>query len=371
MPSHALKFLQRLLSYPGIRPIADVHWYAPRVKVAGCPQAPAFMMSSAHPFATRDLEPLLASVFAQPTHAFLVLLDGQLVLERYRDYSRQHQSNSMSMMKTVLALLLAIAESDGKLDITAKAAEWLPEWRYDRRREIAIADLLAMQSGLRSDLRWPGHYGLPDILPLFMGSDIARLALSVPAVADAGAYWEYNNVNSQILGIILERATGRNFADYLSEKLWRPLGCSDADIYLDRPQGQAHTFTALLARPHDWLRLAELIRHRGEHGGQQLIPAAWFERMEQPRNADADYGYHIWLKAHRKRSVRGIPETEHFYASEDFLDPDTIYLEGLHQQTIYISRRERLVALRIGEKPNKQQWDGSHVWNGLLRALRA
>ena len=367
MASNSLKYLQRLLSYPGIRPITDTDWFAPRAKVAGCAHASAF---AAPPIGDQEiLQPLLADVFAQPTQAFLVLHDGRLIVERYRDYSRQSLSNSMSMMKTVLALLLAIAEADGALDIAAPAAQWLPEWRQDRRREIRLADLLAMQSGLRSDLRWPGRYGLPDILPLYMGTDIARLALSVPAVAAPGAYWEYNNVNSQILGIVLERATGHSFADYLSAKLWQPLACSDAYVYLDRPQGQAHTFTALLAHPHDWLRIAELIRHRGNYAGQQLIPATWFDRMEQPRNSDADYGYHLWLKAHRKRRVRGIPEAEHFFASADFVDPATLYLEGMHQQTIFISRRERLVALRIGAKPDKRRWDSSHVWNGLLRAL--
>ncbi len=56
---------------------------------------------------------------------------------------------------------------------------------------------------------------VPDILPLFMGTDVKHLALSAPAVAAPGAYWEYNNLNSQVLGIILERATGKRYPDYL------------------------------------------------------------------------------------------------------------------------------------------------------------
>lgn len=310
---------------------------------------------------------LLAKVFEQPTYAFLVLHKGKLIVERYQGYSRQGYSNSMSMMKTVLALLIGIAEAEGSLAVEAPAAEWLPEWRHDRRRRIRIADLLSMQSGLRSDLRFPGRHVVPDILPLFMGIGVKRLALSAQAVAEPGAYWEYNNLNSQVLGIVLERATGRRYPDYLAEKLWQPLGCADAQVYLDQPEGQARTFTGLFANPHDWLRLAELIRMRGACDGRQIVPGSWLDRMEQPRNADADYGYHIWLKAHRKPRVRGIPLAEHFSASEDFVDPDTLYLEGMHQQTVFISRAHQLVALRIGEKPEKKRWDGSHLFNTLLR----
>ena len=200
-----------------------------------------------------------------------------------------------------------------------------------------------------------------------MGTDVKHLALSAPAVAAPGAYWEYNNLNSQVLGIILERATGKRYPDYLVEKLWYPLGCANAQVYLDQPAGQTRTFTGLFANPHDWLKLAELIRLRGTCHGRQIVPVSWLDRMEQPRNADADYGYHIWLKAHRKPHVRGIPRAEHFSASEDFIDPNTIYLEGLHQQTLFISRAHQLVALRIGEKPKKARWDGSKMFNTLLR----
>lgn len=363
-------FLYRLASYPLIEPIGDTHWFTAKAPIRGAdsaqPLEPAPALRLGHP---DFLAPLVKQLEAEGTYALLVMHRGELVVEHYHRYARDNQSNSKSLMKTVLALLLGIAQAEGRLEVTQAAADFLPEWRGDKRRHITIEHLLTMQSGLRSDLAVPGSYLLPDLLPLYFAADVGRVALGIPAVAAPGAYWEYNNVNSQVLGIVLERATGSPYADYLSEKLWQPLGCSDAQVGLDRRQGTARTFATLFARAQDWLRVGELIRCNGLQGDRQLVPADWIRRMEVPRNADGDYGYHIWLKAHRTRSVRGIPAAQHFMASEDFVDPDTVYLEGMHGQTVCISRHHELVALRIGRKPRHANWDSSHLFNTLLREV--
>lgn len=368
------RYLYRLATYPLIKPIGMSEWYSPKALVkGGAPAAELAVCSESALANPAVIGPIADELFAHHTHALLVLHRGRLVAERYGRFSRGHTSNSKSMMKSVLALLLGIAEAEGHLAVEQAASDFFPEWRNDDRRHITIEHLLTMQSGLRSDLRFPGGRLLPDILPLYLGTDIEAFALSVPAVARPGTYWEYNNTNSQLLGILLERATGRSYADYLSEKLWQPLGCEDAHVWLDKPGqgGRARTFATLFARPHDWARVGELVRRRGECNGRQLVPAEWLARMETPRNADRDYGYHIWLRAHRTRQVRGIPEAQHFYASEDFLDPEAFYMEGMHGQCLLVSRRHELVAVRIGEKPEKARWDGSYLLNALIRALEA
>lgn len=365
-------FIYRLISYPLIEPIGDAHWFTTKSPIRGATQPQPFEPVPASRLSHPEfLAPLVARLEAEGTYALLVMHRGELVVEHYHRYTRGSHSNSKSMMKTVLALLLGIAQADGLLDIAQPAADFLPEWRHDRRRDITLEHLLTMHSGLRSDLAVPGSYGLPDILPLYFAADVERVALGVPAVAAPGAYWEYNNVNSQVLGIVLERATGRHYADYLSDKLWQPLGCSEAHVWLDRRHGTARTFATLFAQPQDWLRIGELIRHYGAHQGRQLVPADWIRRMEVPRNADGDYGYHVWLKAHRTHSVRGIPAAQHYIASEEFLDPDTVFLEGMHAQTVCISRRHELVAVRIGRKPRHSHWDSSALFNSLLREVIA
>src|SRR5262249_42757913 len=149
--------------------------------------------------------------------------------------------------------------------------------------------------------------------------DSLAVVARTPLACEPGSRFDYHSINTQALSIILERATGRRYADYLSEKVWQPLGASDASVWLDGPGGEAKTFCCLFATARDWARVGLLILHEGRVGGRQVVPAEWVRRMLTPSANEPDYGYHIWLGRH------GVRREDR---DEEFLADDVVYVDG-------------------------------------------
>ena len=215
--------------------ITDVAWFVPREPVAGGGGVP---LPRATPGEIRvsasALEEAAQIADAKNASALLVVHGGKVVLERHWRGHRPHDpTNSASMAKTITSLLVGIALGEGKItSLEEPAATWLPAWRDDSRRKITLRNLLQMHAGLTP----MGEYTDPfsDAAYLALGTDLRYVVDNVAAIAEPGTVFDYNNVSFQALGFILEAATGKRYAEYLSEKLWRPLGAADASIWLDR-----------------------------------------------------------------------------------------------------------------------------------------
>lgn len=372
-------YLYRLIGSQVIQPITNSNWYKPRTVVNGHDQAVRLSVNSdkkdwINPKVLADVEQYL---FQQNSRAFLVMHQGKLVHERYKNFAHHRTFNSMSMVKTIQAIAIGIAIDKGLINsVHDSVTNYLPEWKNDPRAKITIEHLLTMQSGLKSDLKLHGLTFLPLIVRLYLGTDINRYVLALPAVSEPGTYFEYNNYNTQLLGLILQRASGLTTAEFLSQYLWQPLGCHDASLWLDRHQGTARTFAALFARPEDWLRVASLFLTQGTFQGQQIVSASWLEQMQIPRNTPAlgikdgksDYGYQLWLKAHDYGLIRGIPSFEAMHAQGEHHDDSIFYFEGLRGQYLFVSPHHQLIMLRMGERPLRH-WDGSFAINQITRAL--
>lgn len=357
------RLVARSVTYPEA-PITQVDWYRPLDPVPGDPGAPLPTARAAeHDLPKTALQHISAYAAARNSTALLVMHRGRIVWEQYwRDFSPDARFNGMSMAKTILSLLLGIAIAEGHIDsVHDPVADYLPEWRQDARGHLTIEDLLYMQSGLRNDDRTDTLFS--DLVQMYGGSDVAAIALNVPLVEPPGETFRYNNVNSQILGLLLERATRETYADYLSSRLWQPLQARDAAVWLDRPNGHAKTFCCLFATPRDWLRVGQLLLQRGRVGAQQVVPAAWIERMLEPSPLEPTFGYFIWLKA-RTADYPNVNQA----ATVPFLAEDTFYLDGRGHQRVYVIPSRELVIVRAGETP--PNWDDAVIPNTLVRSLR-
>jgi CubicO group peptidase (beta-lactamase class C family) len=373
-------YIKRLLGSQLIRPITQSNWYQPRAAMPGRHKPLALEIGPApaewvNPDVLEEVDHYLMN---QNTNALLIMHKGKLVHAHYRNFKKHYTFNSMSMVKTIQAMAVGIAIEQGLIgSVHDAAADYLPEWKNDRRSEITIEHLLTMQSGLKSDLNLHGITVFPAIVPLYLGTNIKKHVLALPAISAPGHYFEYNNYNTQLLGLILERASGLSAAEFFSKYLWQPLDCQDASLWLDRDAGTARTFSTLFARPEDWLRVAHLFLSKGRYKGQQIVPATWLEQMVVPRDTAARgvkegrgcYGYQTWLSAHDYGLVRGIPWFEAMHASAPFTDDSVFYFEGMRAQYLFVSPRHDLIMLRMGERP-KKDWDGSWAINKLISGLK-
>ncbi|NJO97653.1 MAG: serine hydrolase [Pleurocapsa sp. CRU_1_2] len=290
-------FLRRVVTHPD-NSITNTDWYKPLAKVKGKPSAIPVATSKSIP--QDSLNKILAYAQANNSSALLVLHKGEMVLERYwRNFTPTSTSNSMSLSKTVVALLIGIAIEEGHIDSELDpVAKYIPEWSEDERKKITLQDLMYMQSGLRNE---DNTYSLTsDLVQMYAGSNADAVAVNIPAIQSPGNAFDYNNANTQILGIVLERATGEKYVDYLSTRLWQPLKANDAAIWLDQPQGHPKTFCCLFATPQDWGKVGQLFINRGNVNNKQIVASAWLDKMTQPSSVESSYGYQIWLKAKTK-----------------------------------------------------------------------
>ena len=296
-------FLRRLITYPK-DPITNVNWYEPLETVTGKPsQLPKATSSSISPDTLKEITTYARSA---DSSALLVMHHGNLIWERYwQGFTPTSTSNSMSMSKTIVALLIGIAIEEGHIQSELEpVANYIPEWSQDQRSEITLQDLLYMQSGLRNKDSTTNPTS--DLVLMYAGADADAVAIRIPAVQSPKQVFDYNSVNTQILGEVLERATGERYADYLSTRLWQPLQANNAFVWLDRPQGNPKPFCCLFATPRDWARIGQLFLDRGQVNGKQVVPEAWLDKMIRPSPLASNYGYHIWLEARQKEKLGTI-----------------------------------------------------------------
>lgn len=303
------------------------------------------------------------------THALLVWHDGALRMEKYfAPATSELRPESASMHKSVLALLFAAAIEDGFVkSVDDPIGRYIPEWSDDPRSDITLRDVLTMSSGLKP-LSREGGVESASYAFIFDGAAARTTTLSQPLQTTPGAQFDYQNISSQLLLLVLERASGKPYAEYLSERLWRKLGAADAFLWLNEPDGFPRGYSSLLARAQDWLKVGMLIKDKGALNGEQIIAPALIEEATTPSAANPNYGWQIWLGTdYQPMRYYNAEKTSGFPASEPFLADDMIYFDGFGGQRVYISREKDLVIVHLGEIHMK--WDDAALPNAVIRAL--
>jgi CubicO group peptidase (beta-lactamase class C family) len=241
----------------------------------------------------------------------LLILKGDTVLAERYQYDRKptDRLTSFSMAKTVVAMLLGIALHERKIkSIDQKAEEYIPELKGQPYGETSLRHLLTMSSGVDPGQRMDGG---DDTRALYSKTVLQQGPGGVDTVMGypnrprpAGTRFFYSSAETQVLGLVVRAAVGRNLSDYLSEKIWQPMGAeADAAWIVDRG-GYELGYVGLNATLRDWGRLGLLLADGGARDGKQVIPAEWVKAAtsaESPHLAPGvatrlnGYGYQTWL----------------------------------------------------------------------------
>ncbi len=254
---------------------------------------------------------------ALDTKAFLVFKGDTLLYEEYwDDHTEETVSNSFSMSKTLVAILVGIAVDEGKIEsLDVSASKYIPEFKKDERKKITIRDLLNMASGL--DWTESGANPLSDNAESYYGWDLRDLVTSQKLISKPGKKFNYQSGNTELLGYIIEKATGVDLTKYAEEKVWSKIGAnSNAYWSLDKKGGDEKSFCCIYATARDYARIGSLLLHKGKVGDEQVIPKWFYDEMIVPAKLSTKegvpnvrYGLHIWTyfgKAHPVYYCRGI-----------------------------------------------------------------
>jgi CubicO group peptidase (beta-lactamase class C family) len=294
---------------------------------------------------------------ASGTTAFLVVHDDELLYERYfNGYDETSLHTSFSMAKSFASALVGIAIDEGHIkSVHEPITNYIPELleRDERFESITIRHLLTMSSGIKYEeggtLPWSDE---ADDTKTYYATDLRELALENCRIeGKPGEYFEYNNYNPLLVGMILERATGMSVSRYLQEKLWKPLGMeADGSWSLDSKKSDFEKMeSGVNARARDFARFGSLFAKEGNWEGKQLISRGWVQestRADTSTDPSQDYQYFWW--------VNTLDGKNHFSA------------RGNYGQYIYVAPEKDLVIVRLGKEEGER---GYGYWIDLFEEL--
>jgi len=303
--------------------------------------------------------------------AVVVLQGGTTFYEGYFGRSGpESRIDARSAGKSITALAVGVAIADGAItDVDAPVFDYFKEMEPfvddgPIKRAITLRDLLTMSSALDCD-DWRSSPGNEE--RMYRTREWTRFALDIPVAAgyerDPSGYgrFSYCTAGAYLLGRIVERATGQDFADYVQERLFNPLGIDDPQ-WRRSPTGKVQSGGQLRLRARDFAAIGELVRRGGEVGGTQLVPREWLREMVTIRRSATPqdgYAYLWWVRAF----TSGDGGRAGWYMSGNggnkvvvlpALDAVVVILSTLynhremHQQTTEILERFVLPALEAG-----------------------
>lgn len=351
-------------------PVDDVvtatSWYRPTVLVRGA--ASPGHASADPPAAARQAPKWAAAMAGAASYESLSVVVRQhaRIVAEWHDPAGgpARRYDSQSMHRGLLVLVVGAALADGALaSVGATIDRYIPEWRNDPRGRITLEDLLYGRSGFVD----PAYEQKVDNagLRLFIGTDLETQLLATQPVAGAQP-GRGSAIESQLLGLILERATRRPYADYLSARIWRPIGAGDALVRLDRPGGTTRTLCCLQATARDWARVGQLVLDRGRAGGRQLIAADWIARLAVPGPAIPNMSMY-WFVKPTPLAPREFGRDRMLAVPTPFARPDVFYAGGRGGIRVYVIPSLDAVVVRLGKL--RYDFDDGRFLNPFIEAL--
>ncbi|HEY1709453.1 MAG TPA: serine hydrolase [Rhizomicrobium sp.] len=240
------------------------------------------------------------------TSGLLIIKDGKIVLERYGPGRKpEDRWVSFSVTKSVTSTLVGAAIKDGYIkSLDAMVTDYIPGLKGSAYDGVTIRQILTMTSGVK----WNEDYGNPK-------SDAAQFALTkpgpkgedpvvlymakLPREAKPGTKFVYKTGESDMVGVLVQNATHKHLADYLSEKIWSKFGMeSDANWMLDLG-GSEIGGCCISATLRDYGRFGMFIMGGGVAGGKQVVPpdylAAATKKQVTSDFGNEGYGYQWWI----------------------------------------------------------------------------
>jgi CubicO group peptidase (beta-lactamase class C family) len=242
-------------------------------------------------------EHLLTNLADTDTASLLIVKDGKLLHEQYwNGYNEKTRSNSFSMAKTVTVMLLGMAMEERKISsLDQNFTDFYKNYEdSDFGRYLTLRDLAAMEAGLN----WNENYKNP-FAPnarAYYGNSLEQAIHSQGFKEAPGKRFEYQSGSTQLLGFAVQKAVDVSMAQYLSEKLWKPLGMEQDAEWTTDNSGMEKTFCCIHASPRDFAKLGQMMLNDGKMNGVQVLNREFLHEMITPTaTSDGIYGLGIWI----------------------------------------------------------------------------
>ncbi len=271
--------------------------------------------------------------------AFLIIRNDSLLFENYyQGYAANSTVASFSAAKSYTSALIGAALTDGFIkNVDEPITNYLTELKSKKGFDkITIKHLLQMTSGIKANENYYNPFG--QAAKIYYGRSLRNYLKRLKVEYEPGTKFAYRSINTQLLGFITERATGKSVTTYMNEKIWQHLGTEyDATWSIDKKKnGMEKTFCCINAKARDFAKFGRLYLHEGNWNGQQVLPQAWVKESTTPTTEDgaAPYYKNQWWF------------TRHGYEAN-----------GLHGQYIYVSPKKNVIIVRLGKREGEIKWE--------------
>ncbi len=276
------------------------------------------------------------------TMSVVIIKDGRIIGEKHaKGFNQDSVGTSWSVAKSFYAALIGISINKGEISSLDDPVSKYLDYFNDERSNITIRDLLDMSSGLS----YPRHQHEK----MFFSKDHLEYSKSIPKTKEPGKKFEYNNVNSMLIGDILKQATGTNAEVLLKERILDKIDSNSYKLWTDEA-GNALTYCCIDMSARDFSRFGLLFANNGKWKNEQIIPKEFIDETFQivwdtPNwwtNHERYYSLHWWVSKHDE-------ESKIFNAS------------GKFGQYIFVDRENNVVVTRITKYDSKdhgsvQKW---------------
>ena len=285
------------------------------------------------------------------TVAYLIIKNDSILYEKYYDgYSFESKSNSNSMAKSFVSALLNKAVQDGYINsIRQPVIDFFPSLKGPFSKKVTLEDLTSMSSGLD----WQEEYYSPFSVTAsaYFIDDLSSVILNQKIIEEPGKKYEYLSGATQLLGMVISKATGKSLSDYLYESIWDPLGMEQEALWqLDsKKNGMEKAFCCIASNARDFAKFGKLYKDYGKWNNQIIIDSSYVVRSISPRFEESpEYGYGFRLGKWNGNKV--------------------FWMQGHLGQYVFVIPEENVIVVRLGHQKGKR--NGSDYFTYLDEAFK-
>lgn len=265
------------------------------------------------------------------TVAYVIIKNDSVWFENYYDgFDENSKSNSFSMAKSYVSGLMGKAIEEGYIkSLNQPVSDFFPEFSEGLAAQMTVGDLSSMASGTN----WVEKYYSPLSITTraYFDDDLEKVILGLKVVDEPGKSYKYSSGDTQLLAMVIEKATGKKLYDYLTESFWIPLGSENQTLWqVDSESNDlVKAYCCIASNAKDFARFGKLYKDHGKWKGKQLLDSTFVAKSIQPRFAESPrYGYGWWLQ-----------KTE---------DKSFFMMEGHLGQCVVVEPSDNLIVVRLG-----------------------
>ncbi|MFD1016944.1 serine hydrolase domain-containing protein [Winogradskyella rapida] len=272
--------------------------------------------------------------------AYVIIKNDSVWFENYYDgFTEDSKSNSFSMAKSYVSGLMQKAVQDGYIkSLDQPVCDFLPEFCEGLAAKMTVGDLSSMSSGTN----WDEAYYSPLSITTraYFDDDLAKVINGLEMETEPGQSFKYASGDTQMLAMVIEKASGKKLYDYFEESFWKPLGSENETLWqVDSDDHDlVKAYCCIASNAKDFARYGKLFKNHGKWNGKQILDSTFVAKSVKPRFENGKmYGYGWWLAERNNKSI--------------------FYMRGHLGQYVIVIPEDDVIIVRLGHTVAKAKGD--------------